>query len=72
MSTIKINPVIETIEIVKCDIGFIVYLHNGRGDVVSTQAVSTLGYAGYAGTAGSLLEVIQVALTPKPAITEGE
>lgn len=64
MSTIKTNSSdIETIEIVKCTSGFIVYLHDGRGDIVSTKAISTLGYAGYAGAAGSVLEAIQVAFT---------
>ena len=73
MSTIKTNSSdIETIEIVKCTSGFIVYLHDGRGEVVSTMGVSALGYAGYAGSSGSLLEVIQVALTPKPTITYTE
>lgn len=70
MSTTKINSVIETIEIVKCTSGFIVYLHDGQGEVVATMGVSALGYAGYAGSSGSLLETIQVALTSKPAIVE--
>lgn len=49
MSTTKINSVIETIEIVKCTSGFIVYLHDGRGEVVATRAISDLGYSGYFG-----------------------
>ena len=64
MSTIKLKSSdIETIEIVKCTSGFIVYLHNVGGDVVATKAISTLGYAGYAGAAGSVLEAIQIAFT---------
>jgi hypothetical protein len=50
MSAIKINSDIETIEIVKCTSGFIVYLHDGRGEVVATKAISDLGYSGYSGT----------------------
>ena len=68
MTTIKINPEIETIEIVKCTSGFIVYLHDGRGEVVSTMAISTLGAARYASSGGSVLEAIGTAFGDK----EGE
>lgn len=72
MSTIKINSMIKTIEIVKCDSGFMLDLYDYQGSLVSRMAISTLGYAGYAGTAGSLLEAIQVALTPKITTPAGE
>ena len=68
MSTTIKQSAIETIEIVKCTSGFIVYLHDSNGDAVATKAISTLGYAGYAGSGGSVLEAIGTAFSDK----EGE
>ena len=68
MSTTLKQVSIETIEIVKCTTGFIVYLHDSNGDIVATRAISTLGYAGYAGSGGSVLESIVTAFADE----EGE
>jgi len=60
VSTTVIKPVIETLEIVKCTTGFIMYLHDGRGEVVATRAISSLGYAGYS-SGGSVMSAIEEA-----------
>ncbi len=57
--TTSIKSTIETVEIVKCTTGFIMYLHDGRGEVVATRAISALGYAGYSSGTSSVMNALE-------------
>jgi hypothetical protein len=59
--TTLIKPIIETVEIVRCTTGFIMYIHDGRGEVIATRAISKLGYAGYSSGGDSLMNAIEEA-----------
>ena len=63
MSTL-IKPTIETVEIVRCTTGFIMYIHDERGEVIATRAISNLGYAGYSSGGDSLMNAIEAAFKP--------
>ena len=62
--TTPIKSTIETIEIVRCTTGFIMYIHDGRGEVIATKAISNLGYAGYSSGGDSLLSCVEAAFKP--------
>lgn len=66
MSTTIQSNNIETIEIVKCTTGFIMYIHDGRGEVIATKAISNLGYAGYSSGGDSLLACVETAFKDTP------
>ena len=60
MSTL-IKPIIETVEIVRCTTGFIMYIHDERGEVIATRAISKLGCAGYCSGSDSIMNAIEAA-----------
>jgi hypothetical protein len=62
--TTPIKSTIETVEIVRCTTGFIMYLHDGRGEVIATKAISNLGYSGYSSGSDSLLSCVEAAFKP--------
>ena len=64
MTTTTIQSTIETVEIVRCTTGFIMYIHDGRGEVIATRAISKLGCAGYSSGSDSLMNAIEVAFKP--------
>lgn len=59
--TTVIKSAIETVEIVRCTTGFIMYIHDGHGEVIATRAISKLGYAGYSSDGDSLMNAIEEA-----------
>ena len=58
-----IKPVIETLEVVKCTTGYIIYLHDGRGEVVATRAVHSLGTSSYKYMECSVMAIIEEAFS---------